>query len=118
MKQANRRDAAFLAGVTVAGMLAVLWGSCFLIAPVWQAGNTAGFQEPLPTPQPCVDPNTADIETLMTLPDIGRQKAEAILAYRTENGPFLCVEDLDNVPGISAQMVQTWADCLTLDPEF
>ena len=54
----------------------------------------------------------------MTLPDIGRQKAEAILAYRTANGPFLCVEDLENVPGISAQMVQTWADCLTLYPEF
>ncbi len=117
MKQANRRDAAFLAGVTLAGMLAIVWGACFLIAPVWQPGYGVEQQQTAATPEPRVNPNTADLETLMTLPGMGQRKAQAILDYRTQNGPFLFPEELAEVPGISRQMVDDWADCLTLDPE-
>ena len=119
MKQAVRRDAALLAAVTAAGMLVILWGACFLIAPVWQPGyKTTPPQltaQPLPT---LVNPNTADLQTLMTLPGIGEEKAAAILAYRDEHGPFLFAEELADVPGISPQMVEEWADLITLDPEF
>lgn len=118
MKQATRREAVLLAGVTLVGMLAIVWGACFLIAPVWQPGYGAEETPPVATPHPRVNPNTADLETLMTLPGIGQSKARAILEYRAENGPFLFPEELAEVPGISRQMVDDWADCLTLDPEF
>ena len=32
--------------------------------------------------------------------------------------PFLFAEELADVPGISMQMVEQWADLITLDPEF
>lgn len=119
MKQATRRDAALLAAVTAAGLLVILWGACFLIAPVWQPGYETGLpQQTAPVELSPVNPNTADCETLMTLPGVGKEKAEAILAYRAENGPFLFAEELADVPGISMRMVEEWADLITLDPEF
>lgn len=47
-----------------------------------------------------VDLNTATQETLQTLPDIGPSRAQAIIAYRTQHGPFLQVVDVRHVHGI------------------
>ena len=47
-----------------------------------------------------VDINTADAATLMTLPGIGKQKAEKIIAYREANGSFSRIEDIMLVGGI------------------
>ncbi len=44
--------------------------------------------------------NTADKETLMTVPGIGESKADAIISYREQNGNFSKVEDLMNISGI------------------
>lgn len=47
-----------------------------------------------------VDLNTADREELMSLPGIGEVRAQAILDWREEHGPFRYVEHLIQVPGI------------------
>lgn len=47
-----------------------------------------------------VNINTADQETLETLPGIGSTRAKAILAWRERNGSFRSVEDLLEVDGI------------------
>ena len=41
-----------------------------------------------------VNINSATADELMTLPGIGQAKASAILAFRTENGPFGAPEEL------------------------
>ena len=74
---------------TLAVLVGIVLGALFLIAPIWQPGTPAAYTPALPqaetpaesAPQ-LVDINTADAETLQTLPGIGPAKAEAIIAYR------------------------------------
>lgn len=51
-------------------------------------------------PDEVIDLNSADAYDLDRLPGIGPAKAEAILAYREEHGPFQSVDDLLSVSGI------------------
>lgn len=44
--------------------------------------------------------NTASKEQLTVLSGIGESKAEAIITYRQENGPFSSIEEIMNVSGI------------------
>ncbi|MBU6214877.1 helix-hairpin-helix domain-containing protein [Patescibacteria group bacterium] len=46
--------------------------------------------------------NTADAELLDTLPGIGPAKAAAIVDYRMKHGPFMRIEDIQNVSGIGS----------------
>ncbi len=47
-----------------------------------------------------VNINTDDIFELTQLSGIGQAKALAIIEYRKENGDFVSIEELRNVPGI------------------
>lgn len=47
-----------------------------------------------------VNLNTATVEELCTLSGIGEARAKAIISYRTDNGPFITIEDIMNVSGI------------------
>jgi competence protein ComEA len=49
---------------------------------------------------PIVNVNTADETTLETINGVGPALATAIIQYRTENGPFTSVDQLDEVSGI------------------
>lgn len=51
-------------------------------------------------PDLLVDINSASIEQLDELPEIGPRTAEDIIAYRETNGPFTSVDDILDVPGI------------------
>ena len=47
-----------------------------------------------------VELNTADLESLESLPGIGPRTAQLIVEYRTEAGGFKKIEELMNVRGI------------------
>lgn len=47
-----------------------------------------------------VNINTADIDELMQLEEIGERKAKAIIEYREKNGRFRNPEEITNVSGI------------------
>lgn len=53
-----------------------------------------------------VNINTASVEQLTELNGIGEVKAKAIVAYRTEHGPFKSVDQLANVKGIGLKTVE------------
>jgi competence protein ComEA len=63
-----------------------------------------------------IDINTADATTLGTLPGIGPATADAIIAYRTQNGPFKRVEDIDNVKGIGPALLADLLPLITVAP--
>ncbi|MCI4139257.1 helix-hairpin-helix domain-containing protein, partial [Bacillus vallismortis] len=47
-----------------------------------------------------VNINTATLEELQGIPGVGPSKAEAIIAYREENGRFQTIEEITKVSGI------------------
>ncbi len=47
-----------------------------------------------------VNINTATKDELVSLKGVGEKRAQAIIDYRTKNGPFKTVDDLEKVPGI------------------
>ena len=53
-----------------------------------------------------VDINSADVEELDELPEVGPATAEAIIEYRRANGSFTTVDDLEGVPGIGPTTIQ------------
>ena len=67
-----------------------------------------------PAEDPPVDLNTAGAEELDTLPGIGPVLAERIIQYREEHGPFASVEELDEVKGIGASVLENIGDRATV----
>lgn len=62
-----------------------------------------------------VNINTADAATLAgTLKGVGLKKAEAIVAYRDEHGPFKSVDDLVNVKGIGEKSLEQFRSYVSL----
>jgi competence protein ComEA len=61
-----------------------------------------------------IDINSASASELDTLPGIGPALADAIIEYRTDHGRFGSVDELARVPGISARMVDTMRDQITV----
>lgn len=61
-----------------------------------------------------VNINTASETELETLPGIGPVTAQAIIDYRTENGPFGSVDELEDVSGIGPATLAEIADLVTI----
>ncbi len=63
-----------------------------------------------------VDLNRASQAELESLPGIGPAKAEAILAYRRQHGPFRRIEDLQRVSGFGPATVNRLRPDLRVGP--
>ena len=74
--------------------------------------TTAGFVNAAP-----VNVNTADAKTLAeNINGIGPKKAQAIVNYRNQNGPFKSEQDLTKVKGIGQKIIdKNKADLLFSD---
>lgn len=57
-------------------------------------------------PGEVIDVNTADAYELQRLPGIGEKRAQDIIAYREEHGPFRTVDELTEVSGIGPVILE------------
>ncbi len=58
--------------------------------------------------------NTASKEELQEVPGIGEAKAEEIIKYRNQNGPFKSLDDIKNVAGIGESLFEKIKDYLII----
>ncbi len=61
-----------------------------------------------------VNINQAGAEELCSLPGIGVSKAESIITYRTQNGPFQSIEDIKNISGIKDAVFEKIRDLICI----
>lgn len=64
-----------------------------------------------------IDLNKAEFEQLIQIDGIDDKRAELILTYRREHGPFHSWEEVRNVPGMGETMVERARDAATLGEE-
>jgi competence protein ComEA len=62
-----------------------------------------------------VNINTADMTQLQSLTGIGAKKAQDIIDYREQNGPFKTPEDLANVSGFGEKTIEKLRENITVD---
>lgn len=62
-----------------------------------------------------VNINTADADKLMSIPGIGKSKADKIISYREKNGSFGSISDIMNVDGIKNGMYDKIKDFITVN---
>lgn len=108
---------------TVTALIAIACGALFLIAPIWQVSKAEAIYVPpasSETDSPVsvslesqVNVNEASVEELQSLPGLGPVKAAAIVSYREKYGLFSSLNDLENVQGISARMIESWSGLAT-----
>ncbi|RKU16194.1 hypothetical protein C6500_18450 [Candidatus Poribacteria bacterium] len=60
----------------------------------------------IPSKPELLNINTASVEELQTLPNIGVQMAQRIVDYRTQHGKFVSVDALQDVKGIGAKTLE------------
>jgi competence protein ComEA len=80
----------------------------------------------MPTPPPdrsnpfnlpgLVNINTANLDELESLPEIGPKIAQTIIDYRNTYGPFATIEDIMDVPGIGEKTFEAIKDLITVGP--
>jgi len=64
-----------------------------------------------------VNVNTADAETLSAeLSGVGMARAQAIVEYREQNGPFRSPDDLLNVSGIGERTLELNREFILVEP--
>ena len=61
-----------------------------------------------------IDLNTATQVELESLPGIGPVTAQAILAFRDQNGPFKTIEEIQKVPGIGEKTFENLRELITI----
>lgn len=62
-----------------------------------------------------VNINTADVSQLTNLPRVGEKKAQLIVDYRTQNGPFKKPSDLMQVKGFGAKTFELLSPYVTVE---
>ncbi|CUR61654.1 Competence protein ComEA helix-hairpin-helix repeat protein [metagenome] len=89
-------------------------GEQILVGVAPAAGVAGSLGSPTPSGGTLVNLNTADQPALETLPGVGPVTAEAILAWRTDNGGFSSVDELLEVDGIGEATLADLAPLVTL----
>ena len=89
-------------------------GEQILVGVTPAAGIAGSLGSPTPSGGTLVNLNTADQPTLETLPGVGPVTAEAIHAWRSDNGGFSSVDELLEVDGIGEATLADLAPLVTL----
>jgi len=86
-----------------------------ILVPREAEQSAAPGSSPAPGGAPAkINVNTADATALEALPGVGEVLAQRIIDYRTQNGPFTSVDQLEDVSGIGPSILEEIRDLVTV----
>lgn len=88
-----------------------------IFAPTSDAGELSGHSEMVLSEGAPLNINIVSKELLEQLPGIGPSTAQNIVDYRTENGPFVTIEAIMDVPGIGPGKFDDIETLITVEGE-
>lgn len=111
-----------LACVLCAGMIfyQLFWDTPIIIynnSQIQTQSEESAVALPSSAPQEKIDLNTATAEELESLPGIGEVKAQSIVEYREQYGPFTSIEEIKNVKGIGEKTFEAIQDLIIVKQE-
>ena len=105
------------ADLTTLNLAALLTDGTQIVVPKQGAGGVSGVTGAVDTSSSAgglININTATATEFETLSGIGEVLAAAIIDYRTENGPFTAVDELEDVSGIGPATLEEIRDQVTV----
>lgn len=94
--------------------LVLTFGLAFPASAADPASTTKAASTEVAEAHAKININTASAQELTKLKGVGEKKAEAIIAWRNENGNFKTLEDLMEVKGIGEATFEANRDKITL----
>lgn len=91
---------------TAVSFLALLFGFSSFVSATETTSAVQTAKQVAVASEVAININTADAQELTKLKGVGEKKAEAIIAWRKENGNFKTVEDLLEVKGIGESTLE------------
>ena len=87
-----------------------------IVNPAFAEGKKEGATNPSETLASVqkININQADAKTLSTLKGIGKDRAQKIIEYREQNGPFQKIEDIMKIKGIGKKVFELNKDVITV----
>ena len=87
-----------------------------IVNPAFAEGKKEGAANPGETlaSVQMININQADAKTLSTLKGIGKDRAQKIIEYREQNGPFQKIEDIMKIKGIGRKVFELNKDVITV----
>lgn len=98
-----------LMGILVVMITALVLSGPFTLVKAAETQTKAGTKQAVR-----ININTATADALTELKGIGPKKAESIVAFRTEHGPFKKLEDIMLVKGIGQKLFSKIKDQITI----
>ncbi len=103
------------ADLTLVNLAGVLKDGEQVNVPIFNPNATAVKVKSTATESGPVHINTASTDELQRLPGVGPSLAQQIIEYRTKNGPFKTMADLDKVTGIGPSKLAEWDGLIVFD---
>ena len=79
----------------------------WLVAPAEERATAFDWSPPPVPPMESVNLNTASLVEFERIPGVGFIRAQNIISYRENNGPFVDLVDLSNVPGMTSDIFES-----------
>ena len=91
--------------ITTASWMFCLSSLAYAADSPLDSASTAIANTSIATNSEKININTANVDQLVTLKGIGAAKAQAIIDYRSQQGPFKTTQELSKVKGLSEKIV-------------